>query len=75
MSSLQAEGEKVSRRGSRKSKAKNPAPYGTGFFLIDAWQLYAGLPARHPAGSTPCCANPLPADLSYSGERSPTNNT
>ncbi|MFZ5298006.1 hypothetical protein ACOY7G_22550, partial [Enterobacter bugandensis] len=21
------------------SKAKNPAPYGTGFFLIDAWQF------------------------------------
>ncbi|MDS0116469.1 hypothetical protein QYE88_42445, partial [Enterobacter hormaechei subsp. steigerwaltii] len=20
-------------------KAKNPAPYGTGFFLIDAWQF------------------------------------
>ncbi|MCK7082562.1 hypothetical protein VB266_21765, partial [Enterobacter bugandensis] len=38
MSSLQVEGEKVSGRG-RKTKAKNPAPYGTGFFLIDAWQF------------------------------------
>ena len=38
MSSLQEEGEKVSRRGI-KPKAKNPAPYGTGFFLIDAWQF------------------------------------
>ena len=22
-----------------KTKAKNPAPYGTGFFLINAWQF------------------------------------
>ncbi len=22
-----------------KTKAKNPAPYGTGFFLFDAWQF------------------------------------
>ncbi|MFK8880173.1 MULTISPECIES: hypothetical protein, partial [unclassified Enterobacter] len=48
MSSLQAEGEKVSRRGAAckaihpdfmTHKAKNPAPFGTGFFLIDAWQF------------------------------------
>ena len=25
--------------GRGKPKAKNPAPYGTGFFLIDAWQF------------------------------------
>uniref|UniRef100_UPI002A7F07D0 hypothetical protein n=1 Tax=Enterobacter roggenkampii TaxID=1812935 RepID=UPI002A7F07D0 len=38
MSSLQGEGEKVSGRG-RNTKAKNPAPSGTGFFLFDAWQF------------------------------------
>ena len=38
MSSLQGEGEKVSGRG-RNTKAKNPAPFGTGFFLFDAWQF------------------------------------
>ncbi|MHA6308375.1 hypothetical protein ACX3SV_14935, partial [Hafnia paralvei] len=35
------------------------------FRLFDAWQLYDGLPARHPSGSTSCCANPFPTDLSY----------
>ena len=27
------------RRVREKTKAKNPAPYGTGFFLFDAWQF------------------------------------
>ncbi len=29
----------VTRREREKTKAKNPAPYGTGFFLFDAWQF------------------------------------
>ena len=29
----------LSRRVREKTKAKNPAPYGTGFFLFDAWQF------------------------------------
>ncbi|MGG8294295.1 hypothetical protein, partial [Klebsiella sp. 141130] len=54
--------------------AKNPAPFGTGFFLFDAWQFMAGvLPATLRAVAAQR-SNPLPADLSYSGERSPTNN-
>ena len=32
MSSLHMPGEKVSRRGEKNTKAKNPVPYGTGFF-------------------------------------------
>ena len=39
MSSLHVPGEKVSRRGEKNTKAKNPVPYGTGFFLFDAWQF------------------------------------
>ncbi|HBY1515075.1 TPA: hypothetical protein MIQ52_002195 [Klebsiella aerogenes] len=54
--------------------AKNPAPSGTGFFLFDAWQFMAGvLPATLRAVAAQR-SNPLPADLSCSGERSPTNN-
>ena len=35
--------------------------------LFDAWQLYDGLPARHPPGGAARRANSLPANLSYSG--------
>jgi hypothetical protein len=41
------------------------------FHLFDAWQLYAGLPARHPSGSTSCCANSFPTNLSSSHETGP----
>ncbi|ASG64374.1 hypothetical protein CEW81_23580 [Kluyvera genomosp. 3] len=42
--------------------------------LFDAWQFMAGvLPATLRAVAAQR-SNPLPADLSYSGERSPTNN-
>ena len=34
--------------------------------LFDAWQLYDGLPARHPSGGAARRANSLPANLSYS---------
>ncbi len=46
-----------------------------GFFtLINAWQFMAGvLPATLRAVAAQR-SNPLPADLSYSGERSPTDN-
>ncbi|EPF1632570.1 hypothetical protein ACSQTN_005760 [Escherichia coli] len=41
---------------------------------FDAWQFMAGvLPATLRAVASQR-SNPLPADLSYSGERSPTNN-
>ncbi|CDL12122.1 hypothetical protein [Klebsiella pneumoniae IS46] len=42
--------------------------------MFDAWQFMAGvLPATLRAVAAQR-SNPLPADLSYSGERSPTNN-
>ncbi|MGV4043940.1 hypothetical protein ACV8TK_27065 [Citrobacter portucalensis] len=46
-----------------------------GFFTkFDAWQFMAGvLPATLRAVAAQR-SNPLPADLSYSGERSPTDN-
>ncbi|MGK3194845.1 hypothetical protein, partial [Enterobacter soli] len=39
------------------SETQKGHPFGWPLHLFDAWQLYAGRPARHPAGSTPCCAN------------------
>lgn len=45
-----------------------------GMCCKDAWQFMAGvLPATLRAVASQR-SNPLPADLSYSGERSPTNN-
>ncbi|MCK3419638.1 hypothetical protein MZH48_23970, partial [Escherichia coli] len=49
-------------------------PDGWPFAKFDAWQFMAGvLPATLRAVASQR-SNPLPADLSYSGERSPTNN-
>ncbi|MBT2101444.1 hypothetical protein KKZ41_20420, partial [Enterobacter asburiae] len=39
MSSLQAEGEKVSRRERGKNKSKKPRTLRYGVLLIDAWQF------------------------------------
>ncbi|TDN46140.1 hypothetical protein EC847_14710 [Scandinavium goeteborgense] len=55
--------------------AKNPGLSVGVSYLFDAWQLYAGLPARPPSGCTACSANPFPTDLSYSKRHLPTNNT
>ncbi|OWP41171.1 hypothetical protein CEG88_15550 [Klebsiella aerogenes] len=67
-------GKRSATGGAIRHTAKNPAPSGTGFFLFDAWQFMAGvLPATLRAVAAQR-SNPLPADLSYSGERSPTNN-
>ncbi len=55
-------------------KTKGPVFRLSLLFLFDAWQFMAGVlpaPLRAVAAQR---SNPLPADLSYSGERSPTNN-
>ncbi|WP_343517221.1 hypothetical protein, partial [Klebsiella quasivariicola] len=49
-------------------------PSGWALHLFDAWQFMAGvLPATLRAVAAQR-SNPLPADLSSSGERSPTDN-
>ncbi|HAU3140659.1 hypothetical protein AIT66_22525 [Salmonella enterica subsp. salamae] len=54
--------------------AKKPIRQDGLLHLFDAWQFMAGvLPATLRAVAAQR-ANPLPADLSSSGEHSPTNN-
>ena len=54
--------------------AKKPIRQDGLLHLFDAWQFMAGvLPATLRAVASQR-SNPLPADLSYSGEHSPTNN-
>ncbi|VEA45890.1 Uncharacterised protein [Salmonella enterica subsp. arizonae] len=53
--------------------AKKPVLMDGLLHLFDAWQFMAGvLPATLRAVAAQR-SNPLPADLSYSGERSPTD--
>ncbi|EAO9545917.1 hypothetical protein AWI62_10980 [Salmonella enterica] len=54
-------------------RRKKACPSGQASSLFDAWQFMAGVlpaPLRAVAAQR---ANPLPADLSSSGERSPTD--
>ncbi|EAM3925510.1 hypothetical protein EQV89_20495 [Salmonella enterica] len=54
-------------------RRKKAHPSGWASSLSDAWQFMAGvLPATLRAVAAQR-SNPLPADLSYSGERSPTD--
>ncbi|MDA8497552.1 hypothetical protein, partial [Citrobacter sp. Igbk 17] len=56
----------------KHADAKKPVRQDGLFHLFDAWQFMAGvLPATLRAVAAQR-SNPLPADLSYSGERSPT---
>ncbi|EAV0573820.1 hypothetical protein ES742_20735 [Salmonella enterica] len=56
-----------------RTNAKKPIRQDGLFHLFDAWQFMAGvLPATLRAVAAQR-SNPLPADLSYSGERSPTD--
>ncbi|MGQ8486456.1 hypothetical protein ACUTG2_27405, partial [Klebsiella aerogenes] len=65
---------KMAARLAAKHKNKRPSLSTEPFVLFDAWQFMAGvLPATLRAVAAQR-SNPLPADLSCSGERSPTNN-
>ncbi|HFG1041141.1 TPA: hypothetical protein ACGEHF_005122, partial [Klebsiella pneumoniae] len=62
------------RHAGRTTETQKAHPAGWALHLFDAWQFMAGvLPATLRAVAAQR-SNPLPADLSYSGERSPTNN-
>ncbi|WP_206752838.1 hypothetical protein, partial [Klebsiella pneumoniae] len=62
------------RHTGRTTETQKAHPTGWALHLFDAWQFMAGvLPATLRAVAAQR-SNPLPADLSYSGERSPTNN-
>ncbi|KKJ34019.1 hypothetical protein T653_07425 [Klebsiella pneumoniae MRSN 3852] len=63
------------RHAGRTTETQKAHPAGWALHLFDAWQFpTAGvLPATLRAVAAQR-SNPLPADLSYSGERSPTNN-
>ena len=62
------------RHAGRTTETQKAHPAGWALHLFDAWQFMAGvLPATLRAVASQR-SNPLPADLSYSGERSPTNN-
>ena len=62
------------RQVSFRTDAKKPIRQDGLLHLIDAWQFMAGvLPATLRAVAAQR-SNPLPADLSSSGERSPTDN-
>ncbi|MEJ0450214.1 hypothetical protein, partial [Klebsiella pneumoniae] len=62
------------RHAGRTPETQKAHPAGWALHLFDAWQFMAGvLPATLRAVAAQR-SNPLPADLSYSGERSPTNN-
>ncbi|OVK44298.1 hypothetical protein B8043_01365 [Klebsiella aerogenes] len=64
----------MAERLAAKHKNKRPSLSTEPFVLFDAWQFMAGvLPATLRAVAAQR-SNPLPADLSCSGERSPTNN-
>ncbi|AYH08445.1 hypothetical protein C5E22_21410 [Pectobacterium parmentieri] len=54
--------------------AKSPCLSTEAFHLFDAWQFMAGVLPATLRAVAPQRANPLPADLSYSREPSPTNN-
>ena len=65
---------KMAARLAEKHKNKRPGLPTEPFVLFDAWQFMAGvLPATLRAVAAQR-SNPLPADLSCSGEHSPTNN-
>ncbi|MCS3466283.1 hypothetical protein M2374_004438 [Citrobacter sp. JUb117] len=56
------------------NRRKKPIRQDGLLHLFDAWQFMAGvLPATLRAVASQR-SNPLPADLSYSGEHSPTDN-
>ncbi|HIF6302952.1 TPA: hypothetical protein ACX3LH_005332, partial [Klebsiella michiganensis] len=55
-------------------KTQKAHPSGWAFHLFDAWQFMAGVLPATLRAVAPQRSNPLPADLSCSGERSPTNN-
>jgi hypothetical protein len=58
----------------KNTDAKKPIRQDGLLHLFDAWQFMAGvLPATLRAVASQR-SNPLPADLSYSGEHSPTDN-
>ena len=62
------------RHGCRTTETQKAHPAGWACYLFDAWQFMAGvLPATLRAVAAQR-SNPLPADLSCSGERSPTDN-
>ncbi len=62
------------RHAARSTETQKAHPAGWAFYLFDAWQFMAGvLPATLRAVAAQR-SNPLPADLSSSGERSPTDN-
>ena len=62
------------RHAGRTTETQKAHPAGWALHLFDAWQFMAGvLPATLRAVAAQR-SNPLPADLSYSGERSPTDN-
>ncbi len=86
---IRSPGKRSATGGGIHHAAKNPAPFGTGFFLNaktkspvfrPGFLLY--LMRQFMAGVLPATlravaaqrSNPLPADLSSSGERSPTDN-
>ncbi|HII0375955.1 TPA: hypothetical protein ACYX84_002379, partial [Klebsiella pneumoniae] len=59
------------RHAGRTTETQKAHPTGWALHLFDAWQFMAGvLPATLRAVAAQR-SNPLPADLSYSGERSP----
>ncbi|EPJ2468867.1 hypothetical protein ACTGJY_000891, partial [Klebsiella pneumoniae] len=59
------------RHAGRTTETQKAHPAGWALHLFDAWQFMAGvLPATLRAVAAQR-SNPLPADLSYSGERSP----
>ncbi|APR30891.1 hypothetical protein BTW28_07775 [Citrobacter freundii] len=63
------------RQFSLRTDAKKPIRQDGLLHLFDAWQFMAGvLPATLRAVAAQR-SNPLPADLSSSGERSPTDHT
>ena len=62
------------RHAGRTTETQKAHPAGWALHLFDAWQFMAGvLPATLRAVAAQR-SNPLPADLSSSGERSPTDN-
>jgi len=56
------------------TKTQKAHPSGWALHLFDAWQFMAGVLPATLRAVAPQRSNPLPADLSCSGEHSPTNN-